>query len=54
MKNKGQYNLPIFRKGNKVKTPDGEGHITQISYLGGANWYKVKDKFYSEYELQKV
>lgn len=51
---KGNYQLPKFRKGNKVKTPDGEGYISQISYESGANWYNVKGKFYSEYELTKV
>ena len=51
---KGNYQLPKFRKGNKVKTPDGEGHISGISYEGGTNWYNVKGKFYSEYELTKL
>ena len=51
---KGHYNLPKFRKGNKVNTPEGEGHITQISYEGGVNWYRVKDKFYAETEISKV
>jgi hypothetical protein len=51
---KGNYQLPKFRKGNKVKTPDGEGHIVQIRYEGGTNWHEVKNKFYSEYEITKL
>ena len=51
---KGNYSLPKYRKGQKVTTPDGEGHISQITYLSGVNWYKVREKFYGEQELQKV
>lgn len=51
---RGNFQLPKYRNGNKVKTPDGEGNITQIAYEGGAHWYLVKGKFYSENELQKV
>lgn len=51
---KGNYQPPKYRKGNKVMTPDGQGHITQIQYDSGANWYSVKGKFYSEHELTKV
>lgn len=50
----GHYKPPKFKKGVKVKTPDGEGHIIQISYEGGVNWYMVKEKYYAETELTKV
>lgn len=51
---RGFYKPPKFRKGNKVMTPDGEGHIVQISYEGGANWYRVKDKYYAETEIKQL
>jgi hypothetical protein len=51
---KGNYSLPKYRKGQKVVTPDGEGHILQIAYEGGANWYRVKEKFYGEVEIKSV
>jgi hypothetical protein len=51
---KGNYNLPKYRKGNKVNTPQGEGVITMITYEGGANWYRVNNTFYSENEITKI
>jgi hypothetical protein len=51
---KGNYSLPKYRKGQKVNTPEGEGHISQITYEGGANWYRIKEKFYAESELKLV
>ena len=51
MRNKGSYSLPKFRKGQLVNTPDGKGHIIQISYESGSNWYRVKEKYYAEGEI---
>ena len=51
----GKFKMPKYRKGEKVKFPEGEGTVTQILYAGGSHWYFVNDdKNWSEDELSKI
>ena len=47
-----KFNLPKFKKGDKVKTKDGIGVIRTISNEGKYGFfYIINDKLYSEIEI---
>jgi len=47
-----QFELPKFKKGNRVKTKDGEGEIEAISNEGNLGYfYLINGKFYAQYEI---
>jgi len=53
--NDKRYSLPKYRRGNKVKLPNGStGHIVMVRYEGGENWYEVNNSYYAEREITKV
>lgn len=47
-----KYKFPKYRIGQEVNSPDGEGVISKIDYVGGVHWYVVNGMAYSESELK--
>jgi len=55
MKKNKRYILPKYRRGQKVKTVNGdEGHILSITYTSGAHFYRIGEKFYAETEIERI
>lgn len=53
MKESTRFALPRYKKGQLVKTSDGEGVIVYVKYIEGAGfWYCINDKFYAQHEIQ--
>lgn len=47
-----KFELPKYRKGEVVKTKDGQGVITAVRNMDGYGyWYCINDKFYSQVEV---
>lgn len=56
IKNKGKFTPPKYRRGQRVVIKDSgvDGIILSITYEKGVNWYRIKEKYYAEEELQKL
>lgn len=48
---KTQFDLPKFRIGNTVMTPDGHGVIKKIERTQRGHYYEVNNGFYHETEI---
>ena len=45
------FDLPKYRRGDTVSTPDGTGIIEALELISGHTWYLVDGKYYSESEI---
>jgi hypothetical protein len=51
-----RYKLSKFKRGDKVNSPGGEGHIYEIQFMDGQHWYELGEHsgFYREDELKLI
>lgn len=51
---KSKFALPLYRKGQQVRTPDGVGPVTSINHTHVGFMYCVHGKFYHQDEIKAV
>lgn len=48
-----RFELPRYKRGQLVKTRDGEGVIVTVRKIDGKGyWYSINDKFYAQHEIE--
>lgn len=48
-----RFELPRYKRGQQVKTNDGEGVIVAIRKIDPSGyWYCINDKYYAQHEIK--